>query len=234
MSAIKEAQQRATEFRASLEAELAKNAEDTDGPRQQQLAELQRLKDQREELQSTIAEAKREANALVTQAEEGGNEYRDLKNDLGNAQRDVQSCESAINQARRSQTDPLAAYGNNVKGVIDAIQRDNWVGSRPVGPLGRFMTLKDQRWSSTIESVFGAQLNGFVCSDNRDKGRLANLLKRFNMHSVPIFCNAANHRLDQQIQQADPGSQFVTVYKVLGVCFLCSDCAKGLHEFPVL
>ena len=235
MSAIKEAQQRAAEFRAQLAEELAKNAADKDGPRRQQEEQLQRLKNEREELKQTLTDARRDADTLVTEQEEGSNEFRAMNNDLGNAQRDVQACDNAINQARRSQTDPLAAYGHNIRAVIDAIQRENWIGSKPVGPLGRFMTLKDPRWSSTIESVVGAQLNGFVCSDSRDRPRLGNLLKRYQMQSVPIFCNAANTRLDQQLQQMDPGPQFVTIYKVLGVCRLLPEVISAhLLDYTVL
>jgi chromosome segregation ATPase len=39
----------------------------------------------------------------------------------------------------------------------------------PIGPLGAFMSLTDDRWKTAAESVLGAHLNKWIVTSRRDE-----------------------------------------------------------------
>lgn len=231
-SAIEESQQRAVAFSRQLEVELSKRTQEDDGGRhQKQVDDVQLLKTQQIGLRRDIDTARQSVQSLDTGAEQGSEEYKQLKVDLANAERDLQDCTQAISRAHQGKNDPLAPYTarGNIKGALAAIQQDNsWVGTRPLGPIGTYITLKDQQWSNTIDTVLSGQLNGFVCSSRQDIKRLGNLLKRFGLGNLPIFFGNHNNRLEEQLSRVDPGPQFTTIYKVLNVSIAELTCHQSL------
>jgi len=226
-SAIEEAEQRAAAFKSQLEIEMGKNTQDDNGLRQQQKDAIEAMKEQSTGLRKDLAVARQNLELLQTNAEQGSEEYRVLKIDMSNTQRDVEECTQKISQAHRGKSDPLAPYRGDIKGVLAAIHQDNgWAGNKPIGPLGTYITLKDQQWSNTIDTVLTGQLHGFVCSSRRDVKRMSDILKRFNLKDSPVFVGNHNPRLEEQLRQVDPGPQFTTIYKVLTV----SNLSKQPHR----
>lgn len=226
-SAIEEAEERVAAFKSQLELEMGKNTQDDNGLRQQQKGAIEAMKEQSTGLRKDLAVARQNLELLHNTAEHGSEEYRVLKTEINHAQSDLEECNQKISQAGRGRSDPLAPYRGNIKGVLAAIQQDNgWVGTKPLGPLGTYITLKDQQWSNTIDTVLGGQLTGFVCSSRRDVKKMSNILKRFNLIKCPVFAGNYNPHLEEQLHQVDPGPQFTTVYKVLSV----SEFSKHLHH----
>jgi hypothetical protein len=74
--------------------------------------------------------------------------------------------------------DRLAAFGRRVDIVIDAIDRENWTGRKPVGPMGRFVTLLDGREPMRLlfSTILGGLMCGFAVQNEADRNKLSRLI----------------------------------------------------------
>jgi len=89
----------------------------------------------------------------------------------------IQECTDAIRRARDRERDRLNAFGQNINVVIQRIERQTWVGEKPIGPLGRFVTLKDPQWKFPMQSQLGSLMFAFAITNNVDREALKRILR---------------------------------------------------------
>lgn len=88
----------------------------------------------------------------------------------------VQVQQNALANLNSQRTDPLAAFGKNVQSVLHEIDRGRWYGNKPVGPLGRYVKLKDPAYKDIVEANLGRLLCAFAVQDPRDRMQLQRIL----------------------------------------------------------
>ncbi|ORY41516.1 P-loop containing nucleoside triphosphate hydrolase protein [Rhizoclosmatium globosum] len=97
----------------------------------------------------------------------------------------IQDEDRAKQQLQNSSYDRVAAYGQNMTQVLNAIQditrRGGWEGNEPIGPLGLSIQLKKPEYRQVIESVLGGLLRSFVVDTQRDRATLNSVFQRFNI-----------------------------------------------------
>ncbi|KAG6880564.1 hypothetical protein C0993_005774, partial [Termitomyces sp. T159_Od127] len=97
------------------------------------------------------------------------------------------NCEGMIQRAKDAEKNSLVPYGNNIKGVLEVIKNEKWVGDRPVGPLGLFVKAKDAaKWGALLRSQLSQYLTAFAVTNNADRGKLNKVLGSFNKYSILI------------------------------------------------
>lgn len=113
-------------------------------------------------------------------------EAKERRKQLVDSQADKRKEESRL-QARirtleQGQTKWSDSYANPslMERLVRAIETDRRFRDRPVGPIGRYVELKDPHWSSILEKVSGAALNAFVVTNKADQNTLQNLMKQMN------------------------------------------------------
>lgn len=96
--------------------------------------------------------------------------------------RRAQSTEERIRDIRESRQDNYRPFGKNVALVvkdIEAAARSNrWRGQTPIGPLGKFVKLKDLKWGDLAEATLGSILNAFAVENRDDEELLRQILNR--------------------------------------------------------
>jgi len=107
----------------------------------------------------------------------------------------VQECETQIKVARDSEKNALAPYGSGIEAVIKEMQTMRWHGQQPLGPLGRFVKLKDHRWADVLRVNLSGTMVSWAVTDARDRGPLKALLERYGKY-------VAGHR--SPMVEADP------------------------------
>lgn len=127
---------------------------------------LQREVPKREEQVERAAEARRAADAKMAEA----NTTIQLING------EIYTCDSGLRSLATRKTNELAAYGQRVDMVLQEIDRAKWMGPKPVGPLGRYIKLKDFRYKELMEANLGNFLCAFAVQDSRDKFQLQKIL----------------------------------------------------------
>lgn len=133
-----------------------------------QLSGLQRQLPQAERAVANAKAAHDEAEKELKEAEAETNEaegkFNELKRNLDNL------------QARR--TDRLAPYGRNLQSVMRAIDSAQWKVSRPIGPLGLHIKLKDDTYRRCISNLLGGSLCAFAVRDVADQNQLLRIFEQ--------------------------------------------------------
>lgn len=88
----------------------------------------------------------------------------------------ITECQTMINKCKEQEKNSLAPYGLDIKGVLQSISRSQWHGDTPIGPLGLYVKLKDQRWAQLLRAQLGNFMTSFACTDARDRVQLKKIL----------------------------------------------------------
>lgn len=76
------------------------------------------------------------------------------------------------------QKNALAPYGRDINKVLQEVARQNWHGD-VVGPLGKYVTVKDMKWAPVLRTQIGGMMSSFALTDGRDRPQLSALLKKY-------------------------------------------------------
>ncbi|KAI5454933.1 Structural maintenance of chromosomes protein 6 [Naganishia albida] len=110
------------------------------------------------------------------------------------AQSHLQHVEGNLSSLRQRQGsgDPLAAFGRNLRAVYQAIDRAQWVHSKPIGPLGIHVSLKDSeaRYQRLLDTMLSSTLTSWAVRDWRDKRTLLSIFQQcISRDGTTIFSN---------------------------------------------
>ncbi len=183
-------------YEDQIREETAKLAHDGKSHRQQLDEERQSVQGQRQELQAEMLdkeEQQRELEAKIAEAsqreEEDSQNLRRLKDEYGNIS-------SQLASLRESSRNRLTAFGGpKVPQLLQAINSDNGWRSKPIGPLGTHVKLRDMRWQRILESVMGNNLNAYFVSNHADRVRLKRHMDRVGIHQPIVIGSEAPLRL---------------------------------------
>lgn len=88
----------------------------------------------------------------------------------------ITECQTMINKCKEQEKNSLAPYGYGIKGVLQSIGKMQWHGNTPIGPLGLYVKLKDQKWAPLLRAQLGNLMMSFACTDARDRLQLKKIL----------------------------------------------------------
>jgi len=148
-----------------------------ESPQETKLREdLRRYNNIRSNMTRQEPELRRSIPAIEQKLAEAQNEVRvaegrrdEVAVKLENAKR------QEANLAQR-RTDPMAAFGDRIDMVLTAIKRAKW-REPPLGPLGRYVQLKDHNYIRIVHSLLGATLCSFAVRYPEDKDQLMRILR---------------------------------------------------------
>lgn len=143
------------------------------------------------------------------------NKYSEIKRQKATCEANIQQSQQELMQINASLKDRKAAFGNKMPAILQEIDKQTWI-EKPIGPLGRYVKLTDNRWSKVLESVLGGTLNAFACTNLQDRRKLLGILKRNGASSGVIQMGEKSF----DFSAGEPSSEFVTVDRVLKVSTL--------------
>jgi len=214
-----------------IEEEAKRMATHTNERRERARAKL-------EDAKKAIETAEARLRSLENQGREKEAEAADVKHEgeRFQASRDqartrVQECEGQIKVARDSEKNALAPYGSGIEAVIREAQTMRWHGQQPLGPLGRFVKLKDSRWAAVLQKNISGAMVSWAVTDARDRGQLKALLERYGKYvarscsqmvgayaqysrNVPIIVSAVDLF---DYSRGEPPREYLTPLRVLEV-----------------
>ncbi|PVV03804.1 hypothetical protein BB560_001714 [Smittium megazygosporum] len=118
-----------------------------------------------------------------------------------------------IERLKLQSKDSLSAFGRGVSQVLAEIPKIPWKGSTPVGPLGKFVRLKELKWNVVIETVLDKSLNMFMVDNHQDRNTLDNLMRKCDCQSGILICKP--DLFDYSVGEPDPS--FNTVLRTIEV-----------------
>ncbi|TFY72836.1 hypothetical protein EVG20_g177 [Dentipellis fragilis] len=149
-------------------------------------AKQQELHDKLEKAQNDVKEAERQ----FKQVEDAGRQKREeaasartgadqAEHELHDIQNRISECDSEKSRCLQKQQNALSVYGQNMDQLLDRINRTQWRGQKPVGPLGKYIKAKSTDTPVVLRHVLGSHMNSFACTNYDDR----NLLKRMLVES---------------------------------------------------
>lgn len=142
-------------FQDKIDSESSKNESDFLGPRQRALDEMERHRQEAENADDAAAEAQRQVNSITQDLDQAKSRHTTAVTECQAAESHANRCRTNLENAQSARANPLNAYGRGMPDLINHIERESWVGPKPIGPLGRSVKVKDKRWCQALETIFG-------------------------------------------------------------------------------
>ncbi|VDB97935.1 unnamed protein product [Peniophora sp. CBMAI 1063] len=111
--------------------------------------------------------------------------------------------------------DSLAVYGNNMQMVLERVERAQWEGRPPLGPLGRYVHLRNPQWAPIMRIHIGKYMCSFVVETVRDQEKLLTILRETkNDRRASVIVNRYD-LFDYHTQE--PEADSLTVLRALDI-----------------
>ena len=133
------------------------------------MSEMRTLDEKLSELASTVRSS--EAKSQETQAEGDA-----MKRELDQLRAELDQTTAHARQLEAHKKDKLSKFGTNITQVLQDIDRHQWAGVKPLGPLGLYVDLKDKLYADLMRSNLGNQMTAFAISHDQDRGPLKKIL----------------------------------------------------------
>ncbi|TFY54390.1 hypothetical protein EVJ58_g8895 [Rhodofomes roseus] len=208
---------RCTGLIAEYDAQIAAEREKIEARSQVKREETDRKIDEAQnaydEAEAQLADFRTRKAELEQEAQTVENEGKTLKAQKDEAQREIMNANGALQQHQDAEKNKLAPYGNRMDQVLAAIERTNWYGNRPVGPLGLYVKVKEPIWAPLMRVQLGGLMTAFAITDSRDRAQLGQLLKQHENRNSIIISEV--DLFDYSHGEPPPG--ILTVLRVLDV-----------------
>lgn len=157
-------------------------------------AEEQRLKDRDGGANSQLVAGQKEAEARRQELETERQRVEDRKATVEDERKavidemrrvqpvrarkiqDIEGARSRVHRLQQTDQDAFGAFSRGTAALLRLIDNERGWRQKPIGPIGRYVTLKDQSWMHIVEKHFGSTLNSFVVTNNSDAEKLKRLM----------------------------------------------------------
>ena len=167
-----------------IEAETKRMAIHTTERRERARAKSEDAKKAIEDAEARLKSLERQLLEKKEAAESVQREGDGFQASCNQAKSRVQECEAQIRIARDSEKNALAPYGKDMETVIKEIQKMRWHGQQPLGPLGRFVKLKDSQWADVLRVNLSGAMVSWAITDAKDRAPLKALLERYAKYAT--------------------------------------------------
>ncbi|KAJ2631828.1 Structural maintenance of chromosomes protein 6, partial [Coemansia sp. RSA 1694] len=123
----------------------------------------------------------------------------------------VTQTKTSLEEMLRSTTNRMNAFGQGVVEALDMIDGAQWRNSKPIGPIGKFVKLRDPKWSRVIETTLDKSLNAFLVESHDDRSTLDAIFRRCRCQSNIVICKPELF----DYSKGEPDSRFTTMLNVL-------------------
>lgn len=90
---------------------------------------------------------------------------------------EINLAKNQLQSIRNDSANALGAYSHEVVQLIQVIDKANW-HQKPIGPLGRCVTLIKPQWENIVERYFGTTFSAFLCTNDQDANTLRGLIRQ--------------------------------------------------------
>ena len=119
-------------------------------------------------------------------------EEESIEQTYSDAVQKVNFSNNTLRNLERQTTNRLSAFGTNLEGVLDDINRTKWVHSKPIGPLGMHVQLENDKYKRAITAYLGPMMCSFAARCKADQTTLIGILKRRFERGCVSMCKAVH------------------------------------------
>ena len=172
-------------FDKQIADEHKRMAADTQAKRQMILDQIEQVKAELDAAGERVDDLTNQANEARRQADKAKARGMDLQGRQSQLQTEIQNCDVELDRAKRANHDQFVNYGRDIQRVVQEVERSQWYGERPIGPIGRYVKAKDPRkWGILLSWQLRGVLDAFVVTDQRDRKQMQTILSRYGNECV--------------------------------------------------
>ncbi|KAJ2779925.1 Structural maintenance of chromosomes protein 6 [Coemansia javaensis] len=206
--------ERVEALRRDLDAERARLVgSDGAGAKERARARIAELDEAVAEHEAEIATLQAQQKKLEARTHELSRDHAQRAAAADRARAQAERTAAALADMTRQTSDQLSAFGRGVREALALIAREPWRGMPPVGPIGKFIRLRDPRWSRIIETTLDKVLNAFLVASHADRATLDALFRRCGCQSRIIVCSPELF----DYSQGEPDPEHVTILRALDI-----------------
>ena len=142
-----------------------------------------------------------------------------VKNHMNRFRGLLKQSKETLHHLQNQGNDRISAFGSDTRQILNDIDRFDaerkWRGHKPVGPIGLFVKITEEKFSTVVESVLDKVLNGYVVENDHDYQLLQKILSQYRGGRVPVFKTRFQKGLD--FESGRPSKELKTMYDVLNV-----------------
>ncbi|KAJ2492563.1 Structural maintenance of chromosomes protein 6 [Coemansia sp. RSA 2050] len=125
----------------------------------------------------------------------------------------VTRTKASLDEMLRSVSNRLNAFGQGIIEALDMIDKTRWRNTKPIGPIGRFVKLRDPKWARIIETTLDKSLNSFLVESHADRTTLDAIFRRCGCQSRIVICKPELF----DYSQGEPDPRFTTMLNMLDI-----------------
>ena len=179
---LKAAEARINETQQKIEEENQRLADLSGGSYTRKQEQLERAKAEAAHASAQYEEHQRNTDRLYRELEVAGKEVDSLAAPLGRTKADVEQAEKLLRSLSKEGGPKSSGFHDKMPSLLRAVQQEQGFTERPVGPIGRHVTLLKPEWSSILENSFGTTLNSFIVTSKRDMDILSRVMHNVNWY----------------------------------------------------
>ena len=125
-----------------------------------------------EDLSARIVEAERDAEAKQQDLVAKEAEFNVKNNTRGHFQQQKEQLEQRL-------ANKWNIYGSRIGEVIKQVERTEWRGGKPIGPLGDYVELKQREWVIPVKVAIGGLMGSWIVEHADDRLKLRDILAHY-------------------------------------------------------
>ncbi|QRD94161.1 hypothetical protein F9C07_2074795 [Aspergillus flavus] len=181
---LKAAEARINETQQKIEEENQRLVNLSGGSYTRKQEQLERAKVEAAHASTQYVEHQRNADRLYRDLEVAGKEVESLAVPLNRTKADVEQAEKLLWSLSKEGGPKNTGFHDKMPSLLRTIQQEEGFTEKPVGPIGRHVTLLKPEWSSILENSFGTTLNSFVVTSKRDMEILSRIMRNVNWYEM--------------------------------------------------
>jgi structural maintenance of chromosomes protein 6 len=128
----------------------------------------------------------------------------------------VKACQRAtddqLRQARGRGSAACPGLHPRTDDLLREIDRAGGWDHKPIGPVGRYVTLRKPEWTTVVERHLGTSLGAYIVTSYRDQQKLYGLAKRIGVGPCHVLISKGG---ELDLRGKEPAAEFETMLRVL-------------------
>ncbi|KAG0091325.1 Structural maintenance of chromosomes protein 6 [Podila epicladia] len=210
---IKDLREKVKMFDQRIAKEVQKLKANSQDKRAETEDKIRRLEQEIDNGKRRLAEVRERQSVVEHELEDRSNKQEKVAAAIKQTRNEMADAKDRIRQIQDRKENALKAFGPTIPDVLRDIEeitaRNGWRREPPLGPLGRYVKLRQQNWAAVIESALGLNLNAFAVQDDADMRTLRGILQRRRCNS-PVFTTKK-----VMFDFREPDNKYLTINRVL-------------------
>lgn len=186
-SSIKNTEDSMRQIQGTIALEDKKIHGGYDSQRKQYLGQKEDLESNLQHVREELEKTEDHISTLDQQIDELSVEVQPLTREKQQLNDEIKETRSNITRTRNSESDFMQVFGDRMNRILALIDHNSKAFSKvPIGPVGRYVTLKDPKWAPILARQFRNTMNAFIVTNAQDREILQKIMAKIG-YFTPII-----------------------------------------------